>query len=96
MSLSARMVYFKHDEDVPRLSRLIPHMIVPSNYGERYIEAPRRVSTYDCITGVRTLQERTNVGNVVREFNLSQKFVDMSYGIFMQLDLDQNGVIDQG
>lgn len=42
------------------------------------------------------VQERTNVGKVVRQFNLSQKFVDMSYGIFRQLDLDQNGVIDQG
>lgn len=39
--------------------------------------------------------EKRNVGNVVRQFNLSQKFVDMSYAVFKQLDLDQNGVIDQ-
>lgn len=32
---------------------------------------------------------------MVRKYNLSQKFVDMSYAVFKQLDLDQNGVIDQ-
>lgn len=40
-------------------------------------------------------QEKKNVAIVVKKFNLSQKFVDMSYGIFQQLDLDQNGAIDQ-
>ena len=30
-----------------------------------------------------------------KEFSLSKKFVDMSYGVFQQLDLDKNGVIDQ-
>lgn len=40
-------------------------------------------------------QEQRNVANVVKKFNLSQKFVDMSYGIFKQLDLDKNGAIDQ-
>lgn len=35
------------------------------------------------------------MGNVVRQFDLSQRFVDMSYAVFKQLDLDQNGVIDQ-
>ncbi|CAM9829399.1 unnamed protein product [Pylaiella littoralis] len=39
-------------------------------------------------------QERQNVASVVKKFNLSQKFVDMSYGIFQQLDLDKNGAID--
>lgn len=43
-----------------------------------------------------TLQERKNVGSVVRQFNLSQRFVDMAYAVFKQLDLDENGVIDQG
>lgn len=42
------------------------------------------------------LQERQNVAKVVKQFNLSQKFVDMSYGVFNQLDLDSNGAIDQG
>ncbi|CAM9705136.1 unnamed protein product [Ectocarpus sp. 13 AM-2016] len=40
-------------------------------------------------------QEKRNVATVVKKFNLSEKFVDMSYGIFQQLDLDKNGVIDQ-
>lgn len=40
-------------------------------------------------------QEQKNVATVVKKFNLSQKFVDMSYGIFQQLDLDKNGAIDQ-
>lgn len=40
-------------------------------------------------------QEQNNVATVVKKFNLSQKFVDMSYGIFQQLDLDKNGAIDQ-
>ncbi|CAM9413111.1 unnamed protein product, partial [Ectocarpus fasciculatus] len=40
-------------------------------------------------------QEKRNVATVVKKFNLSKKFVDMSYGIFQQLDLDKNGVIDQ-
>ena len=40
-------------------------------------------------------QEKKNVATVVKKFNLSQKFVDMSYGIFQQLDLDKNGAIDQ-
>ncbi|CAM9942085.1 unnamed protein product, partial [Hapterophycus canaliculatus] len=40
-------------------------------------------------------QEKRNVATVVRKFNLSQKFVDMSYGVFQQLDLDKNGAIDQ-
>ena len=39
-------------------------------------------------------QERKNVAAVVKKFNLSQKFVDTSYGIFQQLDLDKNGAID--
>lgn len=39
-------------------------------------------------------QEQRNVATVVKKFNLSQKFVDMSYGIFQQLDLDKNGAID--
>eukprot|EP00752_Nemacystus_decipiens_P008304 g7423.t1 len=39
-------------------------------------------------------QEKKNVATVVKKFNLSQKFVDMSYGIFQQLDLDKNGAID--
>lgn len=34
------------------------------------------------------------MATVVKNFNLSQKFVDMSYGIFQQLDLDKNGAID--
>lgn len=41
------------------------------------------------------VQEKRNVATVVRKFNLSQKFVDMSYGVFQQLDLDKNGAIDQ-
>ncbi|CAM9094990.1 unnamed protein product [Scytosiphon promiscuus] len=40
-------------------------------------------------------QEKRNVASVVKKFNLSQKFVDMSYGVFQQLDLDKNGAIDQ-
>lgn len=40
------------------------------------------------------LQEQKNVASVVKKFNLSKKFVDMSYGIFQQLDLDKNGAID--
>lgn len=40
-------------------------------------------------------QEKQNVGKVVKQFNLSQRFVDMAYAVFKQLDLDQNDVIDQ-
>lgn len=33
---------------------------------------------------------------MVRKYKLSQRFVDMAYGVFKQLDLDRNGVIDIG
>lgn len=44
---------------------------------------------------VSLVQEKRNVATVVKTFNLSQTFVDMSYGVFQQLDLDKNGAIDQ-
>ena len=50
---------------------------------------------FPSVVALSWLQEKKNVATVVKTFNLSQKFVDMSYGIFQQLDLDKNGAIDQ-
>ncbi|CAM9335188.1 unnamed protein product [Ascophyllum nodosum] len=38
---------------------------------------------------------QANVKKVTRDFKLPEKFVDMSYAVFKQLDLDANGAIDQ-
>lgn len=47
------------------------------------------------VCGVWCVQVRANINKVAKDFNLSNKFVDMSYAVFKQLDLDGNGAIDQ-
>ena len=44
---------------------------------------------------VGIVQLQANVKKVTRDFKLPEKFVDMSYAVFKQLDLDANGAIDQ-